>query len=204
MAPILSRKSSDLSGLLFTLRVFIILNTEDVFIETLKARADGVHGECVSAEVDEGRVVGEGEHGSSWVESDRGVPGREVGGRFFGEVAVNGLIVEVPLISVLSLDHVVEEDVPPLGADDGLSQFIGDDWVSPVYVEIVEKTEAVCYFLEGAVVVLVHWSGVEAEVACHVLVVVAGSCQGHLSSDTVASKSSHRNFLLVHEAGDIV
>ena len=102
---------------------------------------------------------------------------------------MDGLVVEVPLVAVVGLDHVVEEDVPPLGADDGVPEFVGDDGVGPVYVEVVEQIEATCYFLEGLVVELVHGAGVDPEVAGYVLEMVAGCGQGYFSSYSVSAQS---------------
>lgn len=87
---------------------------------------------------------------------------------------MDGLVVEVPLVAVIGLDHVVEEDVPPLGADNCIPEFVGDDGVGPVYVEVVEQVEATCDFPKGLVIELVHRAGVDPEVASYVLEVVAG------------------------------
>ena len=50
------------------------MNAEDVLVETLKSRADFVHGVSVGAQVNELRVIWEGEHSSSGVETHTGVP----------------------------------------------------------------------------------------------------------------------------------
>lgn len=47
-------------------------------------------------------------------------------------------MVEIPLISALSLVQIVEEDVSPLWTCDSVSQIVCDSWIRPVYVEIVE------------------------------------------------------------------
>lgn len=62
------------------MRILVVLDAEDVLIETLESGADGVHGEGVSAEVDEGGVVWEGKHGPAGVKTDVGVPAGQVGG----------------------------------------------------------------------------------------------------------------------------
>ena len=62
------------------MRVLVILEAEDVFIVALESWADFVHGESVGTEVNEGRVVGESEYGSSRVDSSGGVPAHEVRG----------------------------------------------------------------------------------------------------------------------------
>lgn len=100
-------------------------------------------------------------------------------------------MVEIPLISSLSLVQIVEEDVSPLWTCDSVSQIVSDSWISPVYVEIVEQVHIICDFSEGTVIVLVHWSCIETEVTCDMFVVIAGSCQGDLTSNTVTSKGGH-------------
>ena len=121
-------------------------------------------------------MVWEGKHGPARVETDTGVPAGEVGRRLIGQIPADGLVVEVPLVAVVSLDHIVEENVSPLGADDCIPEFVGDDGVGSVYVEVVEQIEATCDFLEGLVVELVHRAGIDPEIACYMLEVVAGRC----------------------------
>jgi len=101
-------------------------------------------------------VIGEGEHGSSRVKANTAVPGSEVRGGFLGQIFLDGIEVEVPVIALIGLDHVVEENIPPLGADDGVPEFVGDDGIGSFYVEVIEQIEATCDFFEGLVVKLVH------------------------------------------------
>ena len=101
------------------------------------------------------------------------------------------IVVEVPLISMVSFDHIVEEDVPPLGADDGISEFVCNDWVRPVDIEVVQKVEATGYFSEGLMIELIHWACVDAEVACNVFEMIASSCQCDFSSNSVSSQGCH-------------
>lgn len=54
------------------------------------------------------------------------------------------------------------------------------------------------------VVVLIHGGGVEADVASDVVEVVAGSGEGDLGSQSMASESSHRDLVFVHETGNVV
>lgn len=104
---------------------------------------------------------------------------------------MDGLIVEIPLIAVVGLDHVVEEYVSPLGTDDCVPQFISNDWIAAVDVEVIEEAKAVCDLPKSLVVVLVHGGRVDTEIASHVVAVVAGSCQGYLSSYSVPSQCCH-------------
>ena len=121
-----------------TLGALVVLDAEDVFVEALEAGADGVHGVGVGAEVDEGGVVGEGEHGSSGVEADVAGPAGEVGGRLFAEVAVDGLVVELPLVPLAALAQIVEEDAAPLGTGNLVLELIGELGVGPTGVEVVQ------------------------------------------------------------------
>ena len=89
---------------------------------------------------------------------------------------MNSIVVKVPLISMISFNHVVEEDISPLRTDDGVPEFIGNDGIGPVDIEVIEKVEATCYLLEGLMVELVHWTCIDAEVSCYVLIVIASCC----------------------------
>lgn len=163
------------------------MDAENVLIETLQARANGVHGQCVGTQVHIVGVIGEGEHGSAGVESDAGVPVGEVGGGLLGEVVADGIEVEVPLVAMVSLDEAVEEESPEFGADDCVLEGVDDGGVGAVDVEAAEKVKALAELSEGFVVELVHGGGVQAEVAGDMVVVVASSSKGDLASNSVSS-----------------
>lgn len=117
---------------------------------------------------------------------------------------MDGIEVEVPAVPSFSFGQVVQEEVAPLGAYHCILELVADGCVGTADVEIGESSEAIPELGEVAVVELVHGAGVEAEVASYVIEVVAGSCQGDFSTDSVTSQGSHGDFVLVHEAGDIV
>lgn len=50
--------------------VVVFLDAEDILVESLESGADRVHGQGVGGEVDELRLIREGKHGSSWIETD--------------------------------------------------------------------------------------------------------------------------------------
>lgn len=52
-----------------TLRVLVVLDAEDVLVESLESWADGVHRVGIGAEMYEWGVIREGKHRSSGVES---------------------------------------------------------------------------------------------------------------------------------------
>ena len=78
MLPLPFHKSSDLDYPRSTERVIVSLNTEDIFIKALESRADRIHRKGVSAHMDHPRVLREGEHRSSWIESDAAMPAGQV------------------------------------------------------------------------------------------------------------------------------
>lgn len=158
------------------MRVLVVLNTEDVFIETLKFWADCVHRKCVCAEMNERRIIWEGKHSSSWIKSNIWIPTSKVWWRFFGKISMNCIIVKVPLISMIGFNHIIEEDVSPLRTDDSVPEFIGNNRIRPVDIEVVEKVETTCYLLEGLMIILVHWACVDAEVSCYTFIVIASCC----------------------------
>lgn len=122
--------------------IVVPLNAEDVLVEALQPWADGVHGQRVGAEVYVAGVVGEGEHGSAWVESNAGVPVGDVGGGLLDDIVADGIKVEVPLVAVVSLDEAVEEESSEFGADDYVLHGVDDGGVGAVDVEASEEVEA--------------------------------------------------------------
>jgi hypothetical protein len=186
------------------LGVVVALDGEDILVEAEKAGADLVHGEGVSGEVDEAGVFGEGEEGASGVEPDIGGPVGQVARGVPGEVVVDGIEVEAPSVSAVALHQCVLEEGSPFGTEDVLLE-VGTDGIEAAFdVESLEEVEISSQFGHALVVVLIHGGGVDAEVACHLIEVVARGSEGYLGSQPVASESGHRDPLLVHEASDIV
>ena len=150
------------------------------------------------------RVIGEGEHGSSGVETDAGVPGGQIRRGISHQIAVDSVVVEIPFVSMVSLYETVQEPCSPVGAGDFVLEEVDNGGVGSLNAEIFEGAGAVSESCEGFVVELVHGGGVKSEVAAYMVIVVAGSSKGDLSTDPVASECGGTNFVLVHEAGDIV
>lgn len=61
-----------------TYRTVVALDAENILIEALQSRAHLVHRNCVGAEMNELRGIRECEHGSSWVETNTGVPAGQI------------------------------------------------------------------------------------------------------------------------------
>ena len=57
-----------------TYRTVVALDAEDILIEALKSGTDLVHRDGVGAEMNELGGIRECKHGSSWVETNTGVP----------------------------------------------------------------------------------------------------------------------------------
>lgn len=167
------------------------MNAEDVLVETRQFRADFVHRKSVGGQVDETGVLCEGKEGSSGIEAYVGGPAAEIRRRSLGEIMVDSCKVEVPAVASLSLHKGILKESPPLGAKDIVLEIVVDGIVASFDVESLQKIEILPHFSKGFVVVLIHWSSVDSEVASDLIKMVAGGCEGHLASDSVASQSGH-------------
>lgn len=114
------------------------------------------------------------------------------------------LVVKVPLVALITLDQTTEEASSPVGTGDFVLEQVDDGWVRTLGVEIFQSAGAVSQISEGLVIELVHGGAVQAEIASHVLVMVAGSSQGNLGTNTVTSQSGHTNLMLVHKSGNVI
>lgn len=117
---------------------------------------------------------------------------------------MDGIEVETPSVSAIALHQGILEEGPPFGTEDVLLEIATDGIEASLDVESLEEVEISSEFGHALVVVLVHGCGVDAEVASHLIEVVAGGSKGHLGSQTVPTKRSHGDLLFVHEASDIV
>ena len=123
----------------------------------------------------------------------------------FGQVVVDGIEVESPCITAISaLDELILEEGSPFGTEDVLFEVASDGAESSFDAEFLEVVEISSEFSETFVVELVHGSAVDAEVASHLVEVVACSSKRHLSSQTVTAQSGHRDLVLVHEPRNVV
>lgn len=104
---------------------------------------------------------------------------------------MNCIEVKVPLVSSLCLLQTIEEDIPPLWAKDHSFEVIIDGCVGALNVEISETVHVVPEFGDGLVVVLVGRSTGQSEVSCYMFEMIASSCKGHFSSDSVPAQSCH-------------
>lgn len=117
---------------------------------------------------------------------------------------VNCIEVEIPSIASICLNKRILEDRSPLGAENVVLQFCADSVEPSFGVELLQEVEIFPQFSKGLVVVLVHWSGVDAEITGDFIKVIAGSGKCNLSSDSMSSQSCHRNLVFVHESSNIV
>lgn len=188
-----------------TERVVIALNAVDVLVEACQFGADSVHRESIGGKVDKAWVFWEGKEWSSGVESNVLGPAGEIGRIGLGEVVIDGIEVEIPSIaSVCRFNEGIEEEGSPLGAEDVIFEVKVDGVVPSLHIQSLEVLQIFPDFSVGLVVVLVHGGGVESEVACNFIEVVACSCECYFSSNAVSSEGGHGDLVLVHEPGDII
>lgn len=181
------------------------MDAEDVLVEASQSGAHFVHGKRVGGEVDEARVLGKGKESSSRVETDVSCPAAEIGRRSSCEIVMDSSKVEVPAVASISCLHeCILEECSPLGAEDVVLEVVVDRIVASFGVESLQEVEVLPHFSECFMVVLIHRSSVDAEVASDLIEVVARGCQRHLPADSVSSEGGHRDLVLVHEPRHVI
>lgn len=153
--------------------VVVALDGEDILVETVQSGTDLVHGKGVGGEVDKAGVLGKGEEGTSRVETNIGSPVAQIGRGVSGQVVMHGIEVEVPSVSTITLHQGVLEEGPPFGTENVLLEIGTDGIEATLDVESLEEVEISSQLSHALVVVLIHRGGVDAEVASHLVEVVA-------------------------------
>lgn len=150
------------------------------------------------------RVLCECKESSSGVKTDVRGPAAEIGRRSPGEIVVHCSKVEIPTVSSICLHQRILEQGSPLGTENVVLEVLVDCVVASFDVESLQEVEILPHFCESFMVILVHWSSIDAEVTSDLIEVIARGSKRHFSSDPVSSKSSHRDLVLIHESRYII
>lgn len=114
-----------------------------------------------------------GEECPSRVETDIGGPVGQIRRIVSRQIMMDGIEVETPSISSISLYKCVLEESPPFGAEDVLLEISTDGIEASFDVESLEEVEISSQFGDTLMIILIHGCGVDGEVAGNLIKVIA-------------------------------